>query len=97
MKLERYMVTGTRVTNSETVQGFLTFNGMGEALIEEINSLGTYEGFYIVETESIEPVALKPCHDGNLYACPNCNNIFLNGICKYCSECGQRLDLTEED
>ena len=96
---ERFMVTGKRLDNGETVTGYLyRENDRIEGYV--VNGINSHFFRVDVDPETVEPVAVKPIieqlENCKRIECPNCgktwamsNNVEIPA--EYCRHCGQRL------
>jgi hypothetical protein len=94
---ERFMVTGKRLDNGETVTGYYVsyFNGNSHVIFSNLNEDGVVRAWYRVDPATIKPVAMMIGWDNQEaeYCCPNCHVLLTDGSTpKYCEYCGQLLD-----
>lgn len=57
---ERYQVSAIAISTGDMVTGYLSYDGIGDAVIESVNSLGVWERRYKIDPSTIEPVMAKP-------------------------------------
>ena len=100
---ERFMVTGKRLDNGEIRTGWLVMYDNGkelEAYIIPQNALYSLNHSFLVDPETVEPIAAKVVSD---HLCPDCNEDVKNSESEqydyydefnYCPWCGQRLEWT---